>query len=207
MCTVPGARCSIIDVRCRPRGCQSGALRAEQALHLGRLRQAEPAGAVHQQAVALAQLAGHDVHHRHIAAVAVEDQQLLHTRPRHAGAQLGSTGDHRGGRQSVSVPEKCTGARCSGQCLFAAARTAQAHGPPGGAGPRRSHLAAAWHPPTAAGAGRAALPPPRAAPPPAARPGQALRSAAKSRVEKVGPERDEKVVQFSHDRLPYAANV
>ena len=74
-------------------------LGAEQAVHLIGQRQAEPAAAVDQQAAALAQLARHDVHGRHVAAMAVEQQQLPHARARHALAQLGPQRDQRGGRE------------------------------------------------------------------------------------------------------------
>ena len=60
----------------------------EQRLHLGRQRQVEPAAAVGQQAVLLAQLARGNVHGRYVAAVAVKEQQLFHPGTRHARAQL-----------------------------------------------------------------------------------------------------------------------
>ena len=74
-------------------------LRAEQALHRIGQRQAEPACAVSEQPVALAQLARHDVHGRHVAAVAVEQQQLLHPGARHAGTQFAPQCDQRRRRE------------------------------------------------------------------------------------------------------------
>ena len=69
-------------------------------------------------------------------------------------------------------------------------------GPRCGQGRVDHTFAAAWHPPTAAGAGHVSMSP-RAAPPPA-RPGQSLQR-GKVAGGKVGPEAGRKVVQFSHD--------
>ncbi len=73
-------------------------LRAELRARVAQ-RQVEPAHAVDDEAVRRAQLARHDVHRAHVAAVRVEQHQLLHAGARHARADLVPQADQRLGRQ------------------------------------------------------------------------------------------------------------
>ncbi|MCY1363150.1 hypothetical protein D9M69_498980 [compost metagenome] len=68
-------------------------------------RQVEPAHAVDDQAVRGAQFARHDVHRAHMAAVGVEQHQLLHAGARHARADLVPHADQRLGREGERARE------------------------------------------------------------------------------------------------------
>jgi len=77
----------------------------EKCLHLVRQGQVGPVAAPHLQAAALTQRARHDVHGRHIAAVAVEQHQRVYARARHRFPELAPEREQGLGREAEGAGE------------------------------------------------------------------------------------------------------